>query len=200
MATPVQPFVTGPCHFFVGRTGEKKGLSPTAPAPSAFGPLYLGTAERTPSMTFLPGFFNVFNDFTGAAIPMDEGQSGEHGFESGVLTRWSEVAFQWLAAQPSFNQTPGSWLFSDVGTLYLTEETVIDLWMLFPYAQKPAYSSLPLGYHFPAAVPYGPRTRDQLGTIAGRIGLLFHSLPAFSGGVFTHYDFDMTAVQGIPVF
>ena len=200
MTTLAQPFITGPCHLFVGRSGLKKGLSSTAPAPEAFGPVYLGTAERTPSMVFLRGWFQIYNDITGATIPMDEGQSGLHGFESAVLTRWSEPAFQWLETLPTYGGVPGSWAPYDVGTLYLTEEVAIDLWMVFPYSAKPAYSTLPAGYHFPGALPYGPTNRDQLGTIGARVGLVFHSLPAYNSGVFCHHDFDMSAVAGIQVY
>ena len=200
MATLAQPWVTGPAHFFVGRLpGFKIGFG-NGPAAPPIPPIYLGTAEKTPNILTLRGWFQVFNDFTGPVLPMDEGWAQEHGFESCNLTRFSWPAVNLLQSCPTFGGEPGSWDPFDVGTMMLTEEAALTLWIAFPYSVKPAYLGMPVGYRFPAVLPYGPDDFNQLGTNAARLGLVFHSLPAFNGSRFVHRDYDMTAVAGIPVY
>jgi hypothetical protein len=139
----------------------------------------------------------VFNDISGPVIPLDEGWAQEHGYESGILTRinWEAVAF--LASRPTFSGTPGSWADEDVGTLQLTEEMATTLWIEFPYSSKSAYSEMPAGFRYPAALPYGPDNFQQVGTKPVRLALTWHSIPARINGGWVHYDNDMSAVQGL---
>lgn len=191
-----QPFVTGAATLFVGRAGDTLGTAETATA-RQIQPILVGTAERTPQMLVRPAWSPVFNDISGPIVPLDLGFVGAEGFVIYNLTRWNEAGYQLLASYPSFSGGRGSWGVDDVGTLMMTEEQALTVWVYFPYGKYPAYSTMPQGYRFPGAVPYGPEDMNQLGTQARRLGLLFHCLPAFDGTSFTLYDNDMSAVSGL---
>ena len=191
-----QPFVTGAASIFVGRGSDVLGTAETA-VHSPISPILLGTAERSPQVLVRPSWSPVFNDISGPNVPLDLGFVGAEGFVISNLTRWNEAGYQLLASYPSYNSVRGFWGVDDVGTLQLTEEDALTVWILFPYSIYPAYSTMPAGYRFPGAIPYGPEDMNQLGTQARRLGILFHCLPAFDGTKFTLYDNDMSAVSGL---
>ena len=183
-----QPFVTGAASVYIGRSGLTLGTAQTA-SPAPFGPVLLGTAERTPQILVRPSWSPVFNDISGPNVPLDLGFVGAEGFVIVNLTRWNEAAYTILSSYPTFGGSRGSWGIDDVGTLMMTEEVALTVWVVFPYsATHSAYSTMPPGYMFPGAIPYGPEDMNQLGTQARRLGLLFHCLPAFDGDTFTLYE------------
>lgn len=191
-----QPFVTGPCHFFVGRQSDNVSAGGTPLFPS-FGPFYLGTAERSPNILIRPAHLPLFNDLAGPLIPFDEAFCGEEAFASTNLTRWNESTYKRVASRPSADGNPGSYKADYVGTLTQTEGAGLTIWCQFPYSKYAAYTSMPAGYRFLSCTAYGPDDLNLLGTNPRRLHLLFHALPIYKGALFTFYDFNMTAIQGV---
>jgi len=190
-----QPYVTGPCSLWAG-------------VGSGGSPVFLGHAERSPSIQVRPSFSPVFNDIAGQRVPMDYIYDGEEGMVSVDLTRYNEVVYAALAARPNPGGSRGVNVPGDIGTLVGIEGMAFQLWLNFPYAAKAAmaFGAMPAGYHFYAAFLEGPDGLDGLGTTNRRLRLNFHCIRALiSGennlgqGVFLLYDHDMTAVDRLPI-
>lgn len=183
-----QPFVTGPCHLFLGL--------------GALGqPLYLGTGERAPWIEIKAEWEPLFNDLGGTKVPIDEAYEGEHGFVGVDLTRWNESVYQLATSRTRHDLQRGLDLSSDIGTLMVHEAAAYPLWVAFPYNSKPAYASMPPGYRFLRAHLLGPDRHEPQGTAPKKVRCLWHCLRALTSavGTLTLYDHDMTLIQSVPL-
>jgi hypothetical protein len=179
------------------------------------GPLFIGTCVRAPGISVRPHWTDVHNDL-GGTVAFDVLYESQEALVSGILNRFSEDFYEQMAqrADATTPPVPGNDISGDIGSLMIFEELTYDLWVTFPYATKPFYSNIaaglgamPSGYHFPAAYLMGPDNL-QIGTTTERkISASWRCLrlfqPEFPGpyntGNFFLYDFDCSAVTGIPI-
>jgi hypothetical protein len=189
-----QPYVTGPAHLYAG-------------VGAGGAPFFIGHAMRTPRITIRPHFSPVWCDLTGQTVPYDWIFDGEEGFVTYDVSRWNEAGYAALAARPRATGARGITLPGDIGSLMITELFAYQLWVVFPYAAKPAYASMPPGYHFLNAWLEGPDELDDLGTTARRNRLVFHcgrsgvittSPTGGQGLTLTLYDTLVASFTGLP--
>jgi hypothetical protein len=178
-----QPFVTGPAHFMVDGS-------------------YLGTTERTPQFLVRPAWVPVFNDLSGPVIPLDLLYAGEEAFIIGNFTRWDEAVIQRAVQRPA-GATLGLNEMTELGTLIIHEGKGHSLKLLFPYANKAGYSSMPGGIEFPVTVAYGPDDHNSLGINPKKVHLVFYAMRPFTGSSFLLYRYltaedSLTFMEGVP--
>ncbi len=146
----------------------------------------VGTGREAPHLDVRPAFDPVMNDLGGSRISFDTMYEGADATISIDLNRYNYDRVEQLLqhAQTSTallgnlitlgNDPPGA-----VGALMLTEQLAHTLFVLFPFAVKPAFSGGPsgamrIGYRFPACT-LETSTWDQLGTRAQQIRLVWHA-------------------------
>lgn len=203
-----QPYVTGPALLYVGVTSSSPGGTSNKA-------VFLGTAEQSPVIEIRPDYEPVFNDLRGSKKPFDLAFEGEEAFTFADLTRWNESVYAALAARPravsalgaggavagglGLAPTRGVNIAGDIGTLQLTENQSFTLWVVFPYASKPAMASMPAGYRFPFTVFEGPDLLKPLGTRPRKIHVVFHHMAGFNPatGAFFTYDTNTAGLPGI---
>jgi hypothetical protein len=190
-----QLFCTGPAHVHVGLPGGFGSSTATI--------IYLGTCEDSPRVTLRPMTAPVLNSITGG-VPMDLSFQGEEGFIGLDLTRWNQPVLDGIRSRATASSRPGvllpgTWVPGDIGTLMITENAEIAVFLTFPYAAKTAMlaGGMPLGYRFPFCAPIGPDDIGPLGTRARKEHVMFHAIPGYNpnGGGLTLYD---QAVAGLP--
>lgn len=194
-----QPYVTGPASIWV--------------APGLSAPLFLGHAERSPSIQVRPSHSPIFSDLSGQRVPLDYIYDGEEALISMDLTRFNEAVYRLIANRgtPGLG-TRGLDIPGDIGTLLGTEGRAYPLWIRFPYSAKTAFSNatngaMPGGYRFPLAFLEGPDGLDGLGTTNRRLRLNFHAIRyldvsvtnTFGAGSLLLYDHNMGAVSSLPI-
>ncbi len=171
-------------------------------------PVFLGHAERTPSIQIRPQFSPVFSDLAGQRVPLDYLYDGEEAMVSVDLTRYNEAVYAGIASRPVPNLTRGLDSPGEIGTLIGLEGMAFQLWLNFPYSTKAVFTAnaMPAGYHFWQTFLEGPDGLDGLGTTNRRLRLNFHCMRylgpetnAFGAGRFTLYDHDMSAVASLPI-
>ncbi len=198
-----QLYSSGPCGVWVG-------------CGTAGAPVFLGHAERTPTISIRPQFTDVFSDLGGQSVPFDKLYSGADAMVSMDLTRFNWGVYQTIAARSTAPGAgfvfPGSNFPGEIGTLMVTEGVATGLWLKFPYSAKPSMggtasvlptsNALPAGYHFFSAFLMGP---DEItsGTVPNKIRCNWYCARSFSAtagnaygqGAFILYDFN---VNGLP--
>ena len=183
-----QNYCTGPVHAFIYLP---RGLSKNAQ--------YLGTCEKWPRFSIRYQYQGVFNDISGD-IPLDFSFKGRDAIVGLDLTRWNEPVHAQIAAMPHGNPARrGEEILGDEGTLMIAEGAAPVLYLVFPYALKPAMAAggMPPGYRWTAAIPIGPEEHDPQGTTAKKLHLMFHCIRRFdpkTGGMLL-YDHN---VSGLP--
>lgn len=193
-------YVTGPCDIFVG--------SLAGPA------VFVGHAERTPSVQIKPSFSPVYCDLFGQRVPADFLYDGEEAMISADVTRFNESTYAFMAQRPDATiagARRGSNIPGDIGTLMVAEGYAYSLFLRFPYAAKPAFSTgsggaMPAGYRFLAAFLEGPDDLGPLGTTNRRIRLNWRAArvpsvvtgSSFGAVALTLYDHDMSRTVGVP--
>ena|ERR1051326_8431687 len=186
-----QLWTTGPAHLYIGPTNPSSPLTASA--------LYLGTAEVAPQIEILAKYAPVFNDLAGSQVPFDTIFEGEMGHTFVELNRFNEATLAIAQNRPNHftSGTRGSNVGGDVGTLMLTEGKAFSVYVVFPYASKPAYAGMPAGYRFPFSVLLSPDRFTKLGTRERKVALIFEHLRGFypATGVFGLYD---NVVAGLP--
>lgn len=135
-------YCTGPAHLFVG-VGDLVNKTP----------LYLGTAESAPQISWRREYELVMNDLGGARLPLDRTAQGEEATISAVLTRWNESVFSRLMSVPVYTATRGQESTQpgdDLGTVMGQEGFTFPVWITFPYAVSHAafVGDMPPGYRF----------------------------------------------------
>lgn len=208
-----QLFCTGPAHIYIGVPNITRGfIRTTKPTSTSYAggasvslegvdvavtPLYLGTAEKTPKITLRPAWREAFAD-QGGEVPHDVAFAGEEAFVSADISRWNETTYNVLASRPSHTAgARGASLLGEIGTLMVTEGRTAPLWVVFPYALKPAYASMPGGYHFVASFLVGPDELEPLGTNPRKIRLIWRCLRKYIPGSGTYQLYDHN-VNGLP--
>lgn len=199
-----QPYVTGACHFFIGRGGVGPATeNGESPDDNSFGPEYLGTAEFSPRIQIDKVWIPLFNDLGGPAVPFDLSYAGKQAFLAVDLTRWNSGVLQRIDNAPTFFlplATPGAGTddLDNVGTLVNTEGFNMTVWAVFPYKKFPAYDTMLSGYRFPFTVGI-QSDLNRLGTQPKRIHVNMHAIRAFDldAKQFVCFDHDMSAVEGL---
>lgn len=198
-------YVTGPAHLFVGVDPTIVRATTTAVAGAAgavrsVAPAYLGTAERYPKISLRPAYEPTYTD-QGAKVPHDMAFMGEEGFVAADISRWNEPVYNALASRPRHRAGLRGFTGSqDHGSLLIAEGLAYELWVLFPYASKAAFSAdMPAGYHFHAAYLIGPDELEPLGTTPRKIRLMWHALRTYTAqnGSYQLYDHDMSGLPTI---
>lgn len=189
-----QPYTTGPVLVWVG---VGVGYTPT----------FLGTAESFPRQQHRPKFGEVKNDLAGSQQPLDQHFQGSDAILSVTLTYWNDNVFQSLEKVPSSALTGtgngagvGTYSFLDLGTMMLAEGQAFPVWFVYPAARShTAMASLPAGYRYPTCIFRGPWEAEG-GTKELKRQAIFHAQPKWnaSTGLFTVYDYDMSALPGTP--
>jgi hypothetical protein len=187
-----QPYVTGPAHLLLA-TGALDAEIPVSMADPAAGAVdasehYLGTAEHTPRIVVAGKFIPIFISALSRVVPSDSAFAGEEGFIFADLTRWNEDVYQLAASRPSHSEgsKPGQWDVTEVGVL-TNSQPALQLMVLFPYADKPAYAGMPRGYLFPHVESMGPDDLFSLGVNPRKTHVAFHALPKLEGKTWTLY-------------
>lgn len=181
-----QPYVTGPVSIWV----QFPGVTQAA---------FLGTAERCPRMQVRAAWEPLFNDIGGQRIPFDVLFEGEEGYIFADLTRWNQATANVMVSRPgAFAGLPGLNVPGDIGTAMILEGKTCHVYLVFPFAAKPAMANaangaLMVGYHWPACILEGPDDMDEMGTRPRKVRFIWHALRQYDPqtGSFMLYDFVM---------
>jgi hypothetical protein len=166
--------------------------------------LFLGTAKIKPYIEIVPEFSPFYSDETGRKVPNDVSFDMEHAFITADVNRYNEDLYQDMLLRQRAGgtiETPvGSYEFTSMGTMVLSEKNPIELWIVFPNSVLAAYQGMPAGYHFPNAIFSGPDRLDDLGVSDRAIAMSWHALPDVNvtGDGFLLYDFDISGTAGVP--
>lgn len=188
---PIQPYATGSVAVFVGR--------------SISDALCLGYCEGYPKESHQPSYKMLKNDVSGTENPLDVSFQGITAQVSCVLTDWDDAVYQRLQGFPNFGiSSPGSWLFSDVGTLMGLEKMAVQVWCQYLFSDTagggfhPVYTTLPPGYHYLKCVPWSPMEWET-GTSPMKRHVQFFcwSVADFTERQFNLYDNDMSGLPDI---
>lgn len=143
---------------------------------------HIGTCEQMPQDSRSPAYEMLMNDISGSQVPLDMAFEGESAQIGMTLTWWDENAVNLMTAAPN-NTTPGSYSYSDVGTLMSIEEQTTELWLAYTFsspnlAPKAVYTSNGLipGRHYVQAVLYSPQV-DEVGTRPMKRHLMYFAWP-----------------------
>ena len=165
---------------------------------------FLGHCEDSPNIQLRPGYEPVYNALTGTKVPFDLSQQGEEAFIGLALTRYNQNVIdlirQRTVLSATFNGVPGTWGSQDDGTLMITENAAMEVWVTFPYSTThPAMIAglLPAGYHFSACAPIGPDDLGPLSTRARKEQVLFHAIRRYNASTGTKLLYD-GSVAGLP--
>ncbi len=156
------PYSTGPACFYVG-VGPNNA------------PLFLGTCEGEPTVTFDPDFEPVMNDIGGQRKPIDYQYMGEEADWSCVFTKYNEGVLKLIQTRVyRLTAARGSQPFGSMGSFMALEGQGFPLWVTFPYATKAAMAAngLPRGMHFPIA--YDASDHMPVSTRYRKIQVQFH--------------------------
>jgi hypothetical protein len=171
-----------------------------------FTPVFLGTGEGKPAGAEIEierAESPVMNDAAGNILPADLMHEGEQGWISTVLTRYNESVYAWIANRtagavyntPPFGTPSPRGIDPDgsIGTLLVQEGAAYPVWLAFPYAGKPAYSTMPYGYRFFACTLVDA---DKLPVNPGgrKVGLTWRALRLDGFGAWALYDHDLTGL------
>ena len=182
----------------LGGTGVGGKFGATSSASAIY---YLGTCENGITIRGVPEFEPVMNDIGGTRKPFDRLYQGEDALSIGVLTRWNETVYQFMASIPSAGVFPGICNLGNIGTLMITEGFAYEVYLQFPYAAKTLFSAngMPPGYRFPFSYLEGPIEQER-GTKPNKRHLTFYHGRGYdpSTGGFLLYDFNMTPIPAIP--
>jgi hypothetical protein len=168
------------------------GISVSAP------PVFFGTAEITPRITFRP-FFRPRRDVESGDAPADIIYTGEEAFIFAEFTAWDEDVLACITARPFWYGDRGVIFPQSVGTLMVLEKLTYNLYVMFPFAQKSAFRGpydgpiplqpivrnipiynqnlMPPGYRFLSSYLTGPDEFTQLGSRPRKISLAWHATP-----------------------
>lgn len=156
-------------------------------------PVYLGTCEDCPRVTFRPFTKPVRTDWSCEEAD-DVSFLGEEAIISAALNRYNEQVYLAMAARPAFYGSHGTSSRFDRGTLMRRAGLTYPVWLLFPYYAKNAMSAggMPPGYRFIESYIEGD-TLESLGTKTKMVGIVWRAIRQQRGVL---YDHDMT---GLPV-
>ena len=170
-----QAYTSGPCPLYAG-----VGLNGA--------PVFLGHAERFPRIQIRPRWSDVYCDLSGQSVPYDQVYDGEDAVVTADLTRWNESVYAVMADRAKTNSnflaitSRGANGFGEIGSLMVTEGLAYNLYVVFPFAAKAAYSAtMPLGYRFQAAFLQGPDD-FELGGTARKLRLSWRCLRSVQSG------------------
>lgn len=140
-----QQFSSGAAHLFVKFGGGAEAK-------------YLGTAEGKPRQEHRPEYVPVMNDLSGGVVPLDYSFQGKSSILSFVLSRWNEAVARAMENSPDpITNGAGEWALDDVGTFLGLEGKAMEAWVVYPYANKAAYATLPAGYHYLQCMVWSPQ-------------------------------------------
>ena len=166
--------VSGPVHHFI-----------QYPAALGAAPIYLGTAESTPTYKETPHYVAVMNSLAGSTLPFDETWDGNNMVIETVLTRYDNIVFQALRDAPFAPGANASGYLGVVGletrlsrgTLMYARLPRLILWNSFFGTANAFADDLP-GYIFYAA-KLNNSLPGQGGTNANKLGLTFECTSIF---------------------
>lgn len=127
--------VTGAIHHYIAAYGSTT-------------PLYLGTCESHPSVSFQETFTDVRNDMTGPSLPAQRIENGEVGNLAIGLNRFSKATWLgFLASNAPGNR--GRWSRSNL----VFGGIAVQLWMVFENfldnTVKAQFPSMEIGWYWP---------------------------------------------------
>lgn len=163
--------------------------------------VHLGTCEGYPKHERRVEYEQLMNDIGGRRKPIDMAFQGMDATITLDFTVWDEGALQCIENVPRFDLMPsgvppGSWATTDLGALMGFEGFSIQVWLMYNFANKPAYAALPRGYHYLNCVPIS--LGDQNGAQAMHRMHSFYVWPdtdySLNPPMQTLYDYDFTGV------
>lgn len=202
----VQPYSTGSSYLYIAFGGRG----------NTRGPYFFGTCEGYPKHERRMDWMQLMNDTSGRKKPMDMSFQGYDATISLDMTVWDDGIAQMLEQLPDMSgltgtATPGSYFFSDVGTLMGFEQCACQLWIAYGntagiggQAPKAAYTGgkLPGGYRYYQCLPFAPITAEE-GAQGEIKSVNFYAWPvanwqATPQPMCTLFDNNMNAIQNIP--
>jgi hypothetical protein len=184
-----QQYATGSCHLWL-RFADGGGIQ------------YFGTCESMPQDVRSPTYEMLMNDISGSQVPLDVAYQGEAAQISLTMTRWNETLAQSLETPPGPNSVPGSWSYSDVGTLMSLEDEWTEVWIGYTFgsalANKTVYTANGLrpGRHYLQSVLWSPQA-DETGTKPMKRHFMMYAFPYFDPTTkqFTLWDTDFSGIS-----
>jgi hypothetical protein len=139
-------------------------------------PVFLGTAERPPTIEIFAEWDDIETDAGGDYTPSERLTEGQEAFIEADFTRFNEIVYEVLAARSqtdAFAGTAPGW--DQVGRAISLERLIFPLWIVFPYSQKAVYglAGQPPGYRFYQGFLASPDRLKGLGTVPRQTGLQF---------------------------
>lgn len=155
----VQPWSQGPNYISLGLQGGALQ--------------FFGTAAYVPKPRIVRAYKALPNDVMAHQLPYDRSFQGEYAVVSMSMSRWDNALYA-LMAQPTLSGTPGTLGFGSLGTLMVFEGYAMKLGIQFPYQAISAFSGMPQGYIFHAAMMESDDISEEGGTEGQVLGLTFY--------------------------
>lgn len=190
-------YSTGPVLLWVGPQIIKN--NPYTQLPTGT-PIFLGTAEVTPSAEIRRQLAPAYNDLSGA-VPFDLNFLGEDAVLAIDLTRWDERTYAIISNYPATfgaaTRARGSWnAVNGMGSLQNTDGWSITVYMVFPYGFPTAAPNragrafgMPTGYRFHGGGLINDKLH-QMGNKYRKLHLTFQFAPIVQTGTFKTFLYD----------
>jgi hypothetical protein len=198
-----QPYISGPVSLWIRHSALGTGT-----------PVFLGHGERAPQIQHSVRLEDFVCDISGS-MPLDACYAGMMAHISVTLVRYNMIVLQLIEARARSStfpvSLPGIDLPGQIGTLVVIEQATYELWLRHdgaakPFMQNPANGVMPLGYHYFAA------TLDTESLQGGSVTPFKATLPwkcyrvpdfkvtnLYGTGAWQLFDYDMSAVAGLPI-
>lgn len=142
-----QVYNTGACFVYAG-------------IGSGNAPVFVGTGERAPRQRIQRFWSPLFNDLAGDQDSFDDLYQGQRGMVIVRLSRWKQVAVNFLQSIPLAAGLPGGTgvdALGDVGTAMVTEGLTFPLWVLYDYGASGRFPKAAFANGANGAMPPGRR-------------------------------------------
>lgn len=171
--------VTGPAHVFIGLPQGFGAVSKTV--------VYLGTTQDTPRIVLRPASEEVMNALSGCKVPFDLIDQSEEAFIGLDLSRFNQGVIDDVRARSTLSNSQsvannqGKRKPGDIGTLAITENADMIVYVTHPYSGKPVFAAngMQAGNRFLHCVPIGPDDLGPLSTRARLEHLMFRAIPGY---------------------
>lgn len=162
-----------------------------------FVPLYLGTAEDTPTIDIDRAYVPWYDDEGGTSFPADDIYESEQGLVVADISRWNEPVYAYIACVYNQLDPAGGRGYDppfSVGTSMAYEGATYPLWVQFPYAAKLLYADMPPCYRFYCASLLGPDRLEPLNHLPSKRRLIWRARRYLNvvNGFAALYDHNMT--------
>jgi hypothetical protein len=190
-----QDFQNPPYPGYV--SGSNVPLPGTIIAASQFVTVFFGWAERVPTIRIRPVYRPRRTD-AGGDEPHDHFYGGASATVHATMTVWNEAAYAVMQSYTG-NFYRGQDLMGSVGRAMAAEGGAFQLFLVFPYAAKFVYNTMPPGYRFMSV--WLQDDGGTPGSAARKLHLAWKCQRLFNAadGSYTLYDGNMSQLAGVAV-